>query len=138
MGRWRGGGGGVDKGSVLQSGSRRSQESSQETEPLTGRPSHPLCIARCSTSSGAVHPKWLEIAAGLPVVNLPRTWKCLVCWDGEGGEQSQATNLIILTHCNTTKNILERFYCLLRVFEGKSRRRSSFSSPLNSRQLQWE
>lgn len=72
-----------------------------------------------------INPKWLWIAAGSSggIWNSTRVRYKV---NKRGGKQSPQTNLIILTHCNTTKNILERFYCLLRLFRGKSRLRALF------------
>lgn len=84
---------------------------------------HDILFASCITPPNqGCSPKMTSNCCWIIGRNLAGTSYSACFRNQRRGKQSQATNLIILTHCNTTKNILERFYCLLRLFGGKSRR----------------
>lgn len=95
-----------------------------------GSPWHPLCIQSNTTLSGSLTQNencyWI-IRSNL---HHHRNSICITNKVNKRGGKHKAhkQNLITLTHCNTTKNILERFYCLLRLIRGRSWRWALFGA----------
>lgn len=78
-------------------------------------PWQPLCMDHMIWATNL---KWLQNSADYEKGGADGERHML--WPREGENKSLGTNQIILTRCNTTRNILERFCCLLHSFKGKS------------------